>query len=261
MKAYLTIFFLGVLTLIHSTAAPGDAPQPRFALGAGLEVASGSYGGDEDIDDLYIPVTGTIDYGRYAFRVTVPYLSVRGPEGTVVTGPGGEPVPGTGERTTNSGLGDVIGSVTAYDVVSNRRLGVTLDLSAAVKFGTADEQKGLGTGETDFTVEADVLKFFDQVTLLGSLGYKVRGDPTGIDLENSLLASLGGTYRFSRQTKAGLIFDYRESSITDRESIRELTAFASRRLGDDWRIQAYVLAGLSDSAPDWGAGLYVKRSL
>ena len=75
--------------------------------------------------------------------------------------------------------------MTAYDVLNSERRGMALDLMGRVKFGTADADKGLGTGEQDFTVRADLYKYLEQFTLLGSVGYKFRGDPAGVDLENS----------------------------------------------------------------------------
>ena len=258
MKTFNFIGLAGCLLLTGMVALADDS-GPKVTLGTGVEVASGTYGGDADIEDLYVPLSVTLDYGNIAFRVTVPYLSVRAPEGTAITGPGGEPIPGTGDIVTNSGLGDVIGSVTVYDVVRSKRLGVALDLTGSVKLGTADEAKGLGTGETDFTVQADLLKFLDQATLLASVGYRFRGDPAGVDLEDSLLASVGGIYKFSPEVRGGLIFDYRESSIRDRDSIRELYGFMSRRVNDEWKLQLFVLAGFTDSSPDWGAGIHVKR--
>ena len=260
MKATCTAIAIAGLALIAATAqASGD--DPKVTLGTGVEVSSGTYGGDADIEDLYVPISASVDYGRLGFRVTVPYLSVRAPEGTSITGPGGEPIPGTGDIVTNSGLGDITGSVTLYDVVRNRRLGIALDLTGAVKLGTADFDKGLGTGETDFTLQADLLKFINETTLLFSAGYKFRGDPAGVDLENTAIASLGITQKFSDRTRAGLFFDYRESSITGRDSMREVTGYLSRRVNDSWKVQMYVLAGLSDSSPDWGAGLHVKRTM
>jgi hypothetical protein len=248
-----------VLTQVWNPAlADSDA---KVTLSTGIDITRGTYGGDEDIEDLYVPVSAAVDYGRVSMRLTVPYLSVTAPAGTAITGPGGEPLPGTGDIETNSGLGDISGSVTVYDVIRNRERGIALDLTGSVKFGTADEDKGLGTGETDFTVQADLLKFFDELTLLGSIGYRLRGDPADIDLEDSLLASLGGWYRFSPQTRAGVFFDYRDSSIPEREAVRELTGFVSRRINEGWRFQVYVLGGLTDSAPDWGAGLRFKRDM
>jgi hypothetical protein len=259
MQLVQTSSLLGCLILLCSVAVAEDE-TPRLALAAGAEYTTGTYGGDEDIEDFYVPLKATIDYKRLSFRLTVPYLSVRAPEGTVVTGPGGEPIPGTGEIVTNSGIGDVLASVTVLDVIRNRRLGFAMDLTGKVKFGTADVEKGLGTGENDFTAQADFLKFADRVTWIGSIGYKFRGQPPGAVLDDALLASAGGIYRFTRDTRAGMFFDYRESSI-GADPAQELSVFFSNRLSADWRLQVFAFKGFTDSSADWGAGLQVKRLL
>jgi hypothetical protein len=121
------------------------------------------------------------------------------------------PVPGSGQTIKESGLGDVVAGVTIYDVFLSRS--VALDLVGRVKLGTADRDKGLGTGEQDFLLRADLYKFFDLFTLIGSGGYKLRGDPSDIDLENGFLASIGGSYEISNESSVGLFYDYRESSL------------------------------------------------
>jgi hypothetical protein len=251
---------LGCLIMLHSTMSAAQYNDPKITLSVGTEFTSGAYGGDVDIEDTYVPLTAVVDYGNVAFRLTVPYLSVDAPAGTIFDS-GGEPLPGSGAMTTESGLGDVVGSATFFDVINNKRLGLAMDLTGKIKFGTADEDKGLGTGENDYTVQADFYKFVDQFTWLGSVGYKFRGDPTGVDLDNVLIASLGGTYKFTPDVNAGLFFDYRESAISSSDAIQELSGFVSRRLNEDWRIQVYALTGFTDSSPDWGAGLQIKRIL
>ena len=167
-------------------------------------------------------------------------------------------VPGSGDVVTESGLGDVIAGITIYDVAYSEELGLALDLAGKIKFGTADETKGLGTGEQDFTIRADLYKFFEQFTLLTSAGYKLRGDPAGIDLDNVLLASFGGVYLPTDNTSFGLIYDYRESAFIDGENITELSAFASQQIDDRWAIQFYAFTGFSDSSADWGAGIQIE---
>ena len=236
---------LGVAFMLQGVTASAQDNNPTFTLSTGVDFASGSYGGDVDIEDTYVPLTATADYGRVAFRLTVPYLSVS--------------APGSGALVTESGLGDIIGSVTFYDVVSSQSLGIAMDITGKVKFATADENKGLGSGENDYSVHADVYKFIDNFTLLSSIGYKFRGDPAGLDLDDVFMASLGGTYKFTADVKGGLFFDYRESSISGSDSVQELSAFVSRRVSENWRLQVYGLTGFTDSSPDWGGGLQIKR--
>ena len=249
------IFIL--VSLLFATAGSAD-DDINLKLSAGVDFTSGEYGGSDDIEDTYIPVTVIAQTGRLGFRLTIPRLSVRAPSGTVIIDPGGDPVPGTGPLRTESGIGDVIGAVTLYDVVSNHDLGIALDLTGKVKFATADEDKGLGTGKNDYSVQADAYKYFNNLTLLMSGGYKVRGDPSGIDLENVLFASIGGVYRFASDTRGGLIYDFRESAFDSGDDIKELTGFISKRLSDAWRIQAHVLTGFGDASPDWGGGVLIK---
>lgn len=250
---------LGCVAMLASVTALAQDQNTTFTYSAGAEYTTGRYGGDVDIEDLYVPLTATLDHGRTHFRLTLPYLSITAPEGTVIYSAGGEPIPGTGDITTESGLGDVIGSFTVYDVIISRRLRLAMDLTGKIKFGTADADKGLGSGENDYTLQADLYKFFDQLTLMGTVGYKFRGDPSEIDLEDALMASVGFNYRVTPDTSAGLFFDYRESAITGNDSIQEVSGFLSQRFNENWRFQFYALAGLTDSSPDWGAGIKIKK--
>ena len=259
MKSAQRILLLGSLVLFTGVTAAEQENVPRFSISAGAEYTTGTYGGDADIEDFYAPLKATMDFRRLSFRLTLPYLSVRAPEGTVIIGPGGEPIPGTGDITTNSGIGDIIASATIYDVVYSRRLDLAVDVSGRVKFGTADADKGMGTGETDYSVRVDALKFWDRFTLIGSLGYKFRGDTAETDFENVLMASVGGSYRITPELKGGLFYDYRESALGD-DSIQELSAMLSRKVSENWRLQAYVMTGLTDTSLGWGAGVQIKRN-
>lgn len=246
--------FFCLLLLFAGGSSIADDSSVTTSWSTGLEYSSGTYGGDADIEDLYLPIGFSLNLPRVSLDLTVPYLSIRAPDGTTVIGPGGEPIPGSGEIVTESGLGDIIAGITVYDVLYSDRLGLALDITGRVKFGTADENKGLGTGEQDFTLRTDLYKFFEQFTLLGSVGYKFRGDPDEVDLEDVLIASVGGIFYASDSARVGLILDYRESAITDGDALTELSGFISRELSDVWTLQFYLFTGFSDSSPDWGGG-------
>lgn len=242
-------------------AVPGTAlaEAPRFSLGAGAEFTTGDYGGDESVDEFYLPVTGTLDFERVSLRLTVPFLSVRAPELTTITGPDGQPVVGEGPTKTESGLGDVLASVTVFDVLSGGG-DFALDLTGKVKFGTADEEKGLGTGEQDYSLQADLFRFFDKATLMGTVGYSFRGDPEGYDLDNTFFASVGASYLVTERSRVGAFFDFRDASVPDTDTLQELSAWVSTRVGERSHAQFYLLAGFGDSSPDWGGGLSFSAS-
>lgn len=253
-------FTAAAFFMLTSIGAAADDSIPNVTWSSGLEYSSGTYGGDDDIEDLYLPITMGLNFERVSLDLTVPYLSVRAPGGTTVTGPDGEPVVGSGQTVTETGLGDVIAGVTIYDVIYSRDLGLALDLTGKVKFGTADVDKGLGTGEPDFTVRADLYKYLENFTLLGSMGYKFRGDPEDIDLEDVLIGSLGAIYHANDARAVGLILDYRESSIAHGDAISELSVFMSQEYNDVWSLQFYVFTGFTDSSSDWGGGFLLIAS-
>jgi len=227
------------------------AADPGFSLTTGLDYSTGKYGGTESTDMLYIPVTGKYEVDKYTLKLTVPYLQVTGP-GNVVRDVG-QIGPASTTRTKQSGLGDIVVAGT-YDMYGGHANGTFVDVTAKIKFGTADEAKGLGTGKNDYALQADLYKTFGKNTVFGTLGYKVMGSPPGVTLNNVFYASLGVGHQYSQETSAGLILDLREKVSATSFAQQELTVYVSHKLGKTWKAQAYALTGFSDGSPDWGAG-------
>ena len=252
--------FLVCMLALAAAAPPALAESGRLSVAAGAEYTTGKYGGEKSIEELYVPVTGYYDTRNFTFRLTVPFLQVKAPEGTVSEGPGGEIIVGEGPRTTESGLGDVLASLTVYNVFQSPGGDFAVDLTGKIKFGTADEDKGLGTGEADYSVALDAYRFFDRFTAIGSVGYTVRGDPDGVDLDNTLQVSVGGSYAVSGGTRLAVFYDWRQASLSDNDDPQEVSVMVSHRLGPAWILRGYALAGLSDSSPDAGLGVVVSRA-
>ncbi|MHB1231787.1 MAG: hypothetical protein ACYCZQ_04275 [Burkholderiales bacterium] len=243
--------FLGTFFIPAAHAA-------NFSLTSGLDYSSGKYGGTQSTEILYVPLTGKYEMDRWTFKLTVPYIRITGPGG-VTRDIGGFKTSGT-TRTTASGLGDVVAAAT-YNVYDSGGANAWLiDLTGKVKFGTADETKGLGTGKNDYAAQADIYKIFDQFTAFGTLGYRLLGSPAGIHLDNVAYGSLGGSYKFSQQTSGGLILDLRQKAFASGAPQRELTAFVTHKLNQTWKAQSYIVKGFADGSPDWGAGAMLTRA-
>ena len=110
-------------------------------------------------------------------------------------------------------------------------------------------------------MQTNLYKFFDSYYLNASFGYKFRGDPRGLDLNDVWFGSLGASYRFSSSTRGGIAYDCRESSFEAGDAVQEVSAFVSHKLDNSWGIQFYTFTGFSDSSPDWGIASLVKYSL
>ena len=256
-KRWMTLCALAYIGM-GSVAAVADSTtnSGTVRIATGIEYSSGTYGGTDDINETYAPVSVSFNGGRVSARLTVPYLSVEGPFVTLTD---------TGEELldteTQSGLGDVLASLTVYDVLYSESLGMAFDLTGRVKFGTADPDNGLGPGENDYSMLGDVYKFFDRVTLMGTLGYKFRGDPAGLDLNDVMIGSVGGLCDCGQRARFGVFYDYREASLADGDEVRELMLFASKDLNRAWQLQYFVFKGFTDNGPEWGGGLQLGVNL
>jgi len=247
------------LSAMIVVSAPAVAGDSNFSLTTGLDYSSGKYGGTQSTDILYIPLTGRYETGRWAFQLTVPYVRITGP-GNVTQGGIVLRTAQPAHRTTEEGLGDVVAGATYNAYSESGPNPLLIDLTGKVKFGTADEKKGLGTGVDDYSAQVDVYKTIGKFTALGTVGYKVMGDAPGLRLDNVFYGSVGGVYKFSELTSGGLILDMRQKVTSTGVSQRGATAFVSHKINQDWKAQGYVVSGFSDASPDWGGGAMITRS-
>ena len=141
----------------------------QASVGAGAEFTTGKYGGTESTQELYLPFTGKLQTGLWSFKLTIPYLVVSGPANAIGGGEDRIPIDSSGSGSggssgfsdagsatrTTSGLGDIVARA-SYSLLQETSSAVGLDVGARVKFGTADEAEGLGTGETDLSLQADL---------------------------------------------------------------------------------------------------------
>lgn len=228
-------------------------------VGVGAEYTTGKYGGTESTDTLYIPFVVRHQSGPLVLKATIPYLRITGPGNVVGAGDDRIIIPGASSaRRTQSGLGDIVASA-FYNLSDERKAAFGLDVGAKVKLPTADEAKGLGTGETDYALQADLFKPLGAVTVFGSLGYRWYGDPPGTPLRNVPYGSIGASRRLSQETTIGAAYDFRPRIVAGGSEISEATAFWSQRLGGNWRMQIYGVVGFSDASPDAGAGILLEQ--
>jgi hypothetical protein len=248
-------------------AAGAATAEDVLTFGGGAEYTTGTYGGSQSTDILYVPFITKYETGPWTLRATVPWIRISGPGNVVGAGADRVVLPGaTAPRRTESGLGDIVlsGFYTLFGDTSlladRTNAPIGLDIGAKVKLGTADENKGLGTGKNDYSLQADAYKTFGQFTAFGTLGYRWYGDPAGVDLKNVFYGSAGGTWRFSRDTSAGIAYDYRPKISPNGGTISEATAFLTQRLSRDVKLQLYGIMGFSTGSPDYGAGLLAYLS-
>ena len=244
---------IGFTSLVTQVAFAEDAGV--FSVTSGVDYSSGKYGSQDRTDITSIPVIGKYEVGSWAFKLTVPYVSITGP-GNVSPGIGKFKNTTTTQRSTESGLGDIVAAAT-YNLYNAANGGPAIDVTGKVKFGTADDKKGLGTGENDYMGQVDLYQSFGDFTALGTLGYRVYGDTSAAPLDDVFYGSVGGTYKIAPGTSAGVIYDYRPAITSNGSAVSEATAFVNHKINDHWKAQAYLVKGFANGSPDYGVGALV----
>jgi len=253
-NAILAVSLVSFLALTSvQTARAGE--EGSLTLETGAHYSTGKYGGTQSTEILYVPVTGKYRSGSWTTKVTVPYLQITGPA-NVINGVGQTQVATGTTRTTRSGMGDIIASVsnTVYNDASS---GLFANLTGKVKFGTASSAQGLGTGKNDYAVETGLYQVNENLTTFGTLGYQIYGRPAGYRLNNAFYGSLGASYKVDQDTSGGILLSLGQKITTAGSTRAKALLFASRKLDRAWKMQGYVLRGFTRSVPDWGAGVTV----
>lgn len=232
-----------------------------LSISLGAEYTTGDYGTGADTTIWYFPFSLWYETDNAAFSITVPYLIVKG-SGNVTPaigdgmGWGGmgdmqvvRPGP-VGPARTESGLGDVVLSG-SMRFIAETPARPRVDITGKIKLATADEGKNLGTGENDYAVQVDMGKG----NLFGYVGYRLYGDPPGINLDNAAYGLIGLSHPLDKGTQAGASLYAQQAAAAGADDQLELSLFLSRKLNKDSRLRPYVVFGLSDGSPDWGVGV------
>ena len=234
-----------------ASAAPARTIYRRFKASVGFHYSSGDYGTSDTTEIIYVPLVLTAEISRFRVQATIPYLHVDGPSEGIVEGPEG-PIAGDGD-----GLGDL--PVRAGYLLPRKvdwPLWVPfVEIIGLVKFPTASRDDGLGTGEFDFGVDAELTWAIGRLTPVGAVGYRVLGDPPGFELDDVFAASAGAMFRIVDAVSIGALIDYREASSSSTGERLEIVPFASWKLATHWSVDPYVCAGLASGSPDGGVGV------
>jgi hypothetical protein len=223
--------------------------EAKFKISTGFDYSKGDYGQAQDTEILYVPVSGKVEYDQWTVKITVPHVTIKGP-GSVV----GDEFLGTGGGavTTESGLGDIIAAAT-YTV--DLPYESYLDLTTKVKLPTADENKGLGTGEIDYTLQADYTKMFNKISVFSTLGYKFVGSNSLLNLHDVWILGVGTNFQYSKKLGTGLMYDWREAASATGKDPSEATAYVNYKITKTVNAQMYLVKGFSDGSADQGGGL------
>lgn len=265
--------FLKIPVLVSAMASPvvqaqedaQDAPSasPRHNLSVGAYYSDGDYGQPIDTSIHYFPIAYDYTVSNWNLQVSVPHIRISG-LGNVLVNVGGigrqelegfaPTSPETLEASTTSGVGDTVLTAT-YQLPSFSANSPFIDFGIEVKLPTADENKGLGTGEADYGVQLDIYQLAGDVTLFGTAGYKFRGRSELFnEMTDSAYISLGFVAPITEVLSYGLIYDFREPASESSMETHELLPFISWIPAPRWTVMTYIAKGFTQDSADIAVG-------
>ena len=266
-----------MLSMAGALVSQGSmASEWKYTLGT--DISSGDYGDAADTDIVSTPFT--VSYSpsaSWTFKASLPWTQIEGPGGVIPGGDGGIVIgngngrgnggPGNGglggggadtqtETVKESGIGDLwLTGTYSLEPVAERWF---FDLSAKYKVPTADEDKGLGTGEADYTLQAEVFTAVGDFTPFATVARKFKGDLPDMEIKDVWYTSVGSGYRLDEQSSVGLSLDYQQATTDTGDPSTELFGYFNHKLSAQWSGMVYAYLGLADGSPDQGLGFQVS---
>jgi hypothetical protein len=249
------------------TAATLAADPPNWQLSSSVTYESGTYGTGTRTDTVYIPFTLKRLFDQGDLGLTLPFVILRTTGATTLVGGVPQRIR-SGRRTdlaptgtvTEGGVGDML-LKGRYYAVDEHGLLPTIALVATIKFPTADDSKGLGTGKFDEGLGVEISRTFlkDFIAYL-DVSYWFIGSPAGTSLKNQTVYDVGLGYKFTPQLLGSVFYEERTALLTGQPNPRSLLFTADYKVTQTFRLNAMVETGLSSGAPDYGftAGASLK---
>jgi len=233
------------------------ADSPEWKFGSSFNYWTGNYGLPERTDTTYIPFTLTRLFQDGDLGLTIPYIAVKGPSSVTVVDNVATPNSSSASSriVTNSGLGDILLKGRYYLLEGGDWVPAT-DLTAEIKFPTADPDRDLGTGEFDERLGLSLSKELPQPFFaMADAGYTWVGSPPGWGLENRWDYLVGLGVHLTRKLSASFNYEEVQALVAGGDNIQDVLYGVDFKATRDTTLGAYLLSGLSSSAPDFGLSL------
>src|SRR5689334_935496 len=232
-------------------AAPGAFAQATLATSS--EYSTGAYGETTDTTLLYAAVSAGFASPEWSFEATLPWVQLDGPATFLgIDAPLARGTTGRAPTDVVEGFADVALSLTrTVDLSAD---GATrLDFTGRVQLPTGEEDKGLSSGDTRYSLGLDLSQDFADWTFFVGGGWRFNGG----SYQDGGFGSVGLAW-VGESVSVGAAYDYSEASTAGVEAASEISTWVSFAMGKTGgrtsRFQIYGVAGFSEGSPDQAFG-------
>ncbi len=269
-------FGAAIVALAAMAGVSAAEAKPGLQFSTGVNYSSGSFGDTMDTTVVVVPFSAKVTVGNWAFRGSIPLVTVDGPADVAVvlddggggrgsSGPGGSggdelEEDGTGavsmvtRMNRESGIGDASVSAT-YSFNEIAGSSIYSDVTGRVRLPTGDDDKGLGVGATDYATLVEVGAELGKGGVYALGGRRFLGSVSGVRRDDGWQGGAGFWIDATDKASFGAGYDWRESATAIGDDPSEVSAYMTYQINRKWRLGLNASAGLNDSSPDFGAGL------
>jgi len=229
-----------MLSILHAAHVSAQSSDSDYYVGFDIGDQTGDFGSTIDSDLYSFQFVGGVISSYYDASISIPYLSLE-----------------NDASFKEEGFGDVLFQI-GRSLLSEQPNGISMNGSLLVKLPTADENKGLGTGELDIGVLIDINKHWPTFTGNIHAGYINTGDTAAIRYDNSFLY---GVSFFKMINRFGnyVSLEGRSATIENTKDPLEiqLGTFYAVNLQD--MLTGNIMIGLTDGSPDFGINIGLRH--
>jgi hypothetical protein len=243
----LRVLFLSFLVFSGPVFSQSNS-EIKQAVSLASYFSSGDYGEDRDTDIYYFPVSYSVNKGKWGAQFTVPHLRVEG-VGNVLVNIGGVNRAVSGHQIErNSGIGDSTLALT-YQMDPFSVISPFIDFRLDIKIPSAERNRGLGTGEADYSAQVDISQSYGNSFLFSTFGYTFRGKTDFYaGLTDSAYVQLGIARNVAPRWNLGIFYDFREPASTFSPEIHELVPYFSYQISDSWSFTGLTAFGFTQAS-------------
>ncbi len=259
----IVILFILLWTLPTANALERDrlglVEQGEFSLLTGLQYEEGDYGTSDSTSLWRIPISVSYRKTNFSLFASVPFLFASSDGDIVISSRPNKGSPGMSSSTLRtkdeivSGIGDIVLSGSYYPPPDVRKE-IEYRLTAIYKLGTADADKGFGTGEDDISLETGAVKHIDEYALSGTLGYEISGDTPDFSYHDVFYGTAGLTKQLARNKQIGGYLYFSQALTDASKEPLELSFFYYTPTAKTRSLYLFLSKGLSDGSPDFSLG-------